>query len=97
MRGLQAIPGITIYGITDTQRFDERVPTVSFRMKGYTPQEIAQRLGDEGIFVWDGNYYAISVTERLGVEEDGGMVRVGIVHYNTIEEVERLLAVLENL
>ena len=97
MQGLQSIPKVTIYGITDTNRFDQRVPTVSFRMEGYTPQEIARRLGDEGIFVWDGNYYAISVTERLGVEQSGGMVRVGIVHYNTAEEVDRLLAVLESL
>jgi len=97
MRGLQSIPKVTIYGITDLARFDERVPTVSFRREGYTPQEIARRLGDEGIFVWDGNYYAISVTERLGVEQSGGMVRVGIAHYNTPEEVNRFLAVLESL
>lgn len=97
MRGLRAMPGVTIYGITDPSRFDQRVPTVSFRMQGYTPQEIAQRFGDEGIFVWDGNYYAISVTEQLGVEQSGGMVRVGIVHYNTAEEVDRLLRVLESL
>ncbi len=96
MQGLQSIPRVTIYGITDAARFDQRVPTVSFRMEGYTPQEIARRLGDEGIFVWDGNYYAISVTERLGVEQSGGMVRVGIVHYNTADEVDRFLAVLES-
>ncbi|PWH20754.1 MAG: cysteine desulfurase-like protein [Ardenticatenia bacterium] len=97
IQGLQSIPGVTLYGITDPTRFDQRVPTVSFRMKGHTPQEIAQKLGDEGIFVWDGNYYAISVTERLGVEQSGGMVRVGIVHYNTIEEVDRFLNALECL
>jgi cysteine desulfurase family protein (TIGR01976 family) len=97
IRGLQSISKVTIYGITEVQRFDQRVPTVAFRMEGYTPQEIAQRLGDEGIFVWDGNYYAISVTERLGVEQSGGMVRVGIVHYNTAEEIDRFLAVLESL
>ncbi|MGC8877777.1 MAG: cysteine desulfurase-like protein [Anaerolineae bacterium] len=97
MRGLQSIPKVTIYGITDTARFDQRVPTVSFCREGYTPQEIARRLGDEGIFVWDGNYYAISVTERLGVEQSGGMVRVGIAHYNTAEEVNRFLTVLESL
>ncbi|MCS7261150.1 MAG: aminotransferase class V-fold PLP-dependent enzyme, partial [Anaerolineae bacterium] len=97
MQGLRSIPGVTIYGITDLERFDQRVPTVSFRMRGYTPQEVAQRLGDKGIFVWDGNYYAISVTERLGVEHTGGMVRVGIVHYNTAEEVDRFLNALESL
>ncbi|MGQ9784972.1 MAG: cysteine desulfurase-like protein [Anaerolineae bacterium] len=97
IQGLQSIPRVTIYGITDTTRFDQRVPTVSFRMEGYTPQEITRRLGDEGIFVWDGNYYAISVTEQLGIEQSGGMVRAGIVHYNTTEEVDRFLTVLESL
>jgi cysteine desulfurase family protein (TIGR01976 family) len=96
-RGLGAIPGLTIYGITSPARFDQRVPTLAFRLKGYSPQQIAERLGDEGIFVWDGNYYAPSVTERLGVEEGGGMVRVGIAHYNTAQEVDRLLEVVNNL
>jgi selenocysteine lyase/cysteine desulfurase len=54
-------------------------------------------LGQAGIFVWDGNYYALAVTERLGVEESGGMVRVGIAHYNTAAEVDRLLAVVDGL
>ena len=94
MRGLQAFPGLTVYGITDAAHFERRVPTVAFRLEGHSPQEIAERLGNEGIFVWDGNYYAPSVTEQLGVEESGGMVRVGIAHYNTAEEVDRLLAVV---
>ena len=62
-----------------------------------TTQQVAERLGQEGIFVWDGNYYALAVTERLGVEESGGMVRVGIAHYNTAGEVERLSAVIGEL
>jgi selenocysteine lyase/cysteine desulfurase len=95
--GLMAIPGVTIYGITDPTRFDQRVPTVSFRLDRYSPRQVAERLGQAGIFVWDGNYYALAVTERLGVEESGGMVRVGIAHYNTIEEVHRLLAAVEGL
>ena len=95
--GLQAIPGVTIYGITDPACFDERVPTVAFTLEDYTPRQIAERLGDEAIFVWDGNYYALAVTERLGVEESGGMVRVGIAHYNTAEEVDRLLTVVDDL
>jgi cysteine desulfurase family protein (TIGR01976 family) len=97
MSGLLAIPGLTVYGITNPARFDQRVPTVAFRLKGHSPQQIAERLGDEGIFVWDGNYYAPSVTERLGVEDSGGMVRVGIAHYNTAQEVDRLLDVLRRL
>ena len=97
INGLQAIPGVTLYGITEPSRFDQRVPTVSFRLNGHTPRQVAERLGQAGIFVWDGNYYALAVTERLGVEESGGMVRVGIAHYNTMGEVDRLLAVVNDL
>jgi len=97
IQGLQAIPGVTIYGITHPARFDRRAPTAAFTLEGYTPRQVAERLGQEGIFVWDLRYYALAVTERLGVEESGGMVRVGIVHYNTIEEVHRLLAAVEGL
>ncbi len=95
--GLREIPGVTLYGITDPARFDQRAPTVAFTLEGYTPRQVAERLGREGIFVWDGNYYALAVTERLGVEESGGMVRVGIAHYNTAAEVDRLLAVVHDL
>lgn len=62
-----------------------------------TLRQVAEQLGQAGIFVWDGNYYALAVTERLGVEESGGMVRVGIAHYNTTAEVDRLLAVVNDL
>jgi selenocysteine lyase/cysteine desulfurase len=95
--GLQAIPGVTLYGIADPARFDRRAPTVAFTLQGYTPRQVAERLGKAGIFVWDGNYYVLAVTERLGVEESGGMVRVGIAHYNTAAEVDRLLAVVDGL
>jgi selenocysteine lyase/cysteine desulfurase len=95
--GLAAVPGVTLYGITDPARFDQRAPTVAFTLDGYTPRQVAERLGQEGIFVWDGNYYALAVTERLGVEENGGMVRVGIAHYNTVTAVDRLLAVVSEL
>jgi selenocysteine lyase/cysteine desulfurase len=70
--------------------FDRRVPTVSFTIEGFHPREIATYLGREGIFVWDGNYYALAVTQRLGLEGSGGMVRVGLAHYNTVEEIDRL-------
>ena len=95
--GLLDIPGLTIYGITDRTRFDQRVPTVSFTMAGITPQMIARRLNDANIFVWNGNFYALSVTEQLGLEEKGGMLRVGLNHYNTAEEVDYLLGVLADL
>jgi len=95
--GLQAIPGTTLYSITDPFGFDQRVPTVAFTLEGYTPRQMAERLGEEGIFVWDLRYYALAVTERLGVEESGGMVRVGIAHYNTAAEVDQLLAAINDL
>ena len=95
--GLQEIPGLRIYGITDPAHADQRVPTVSFTLEGLTPNKVARRLGAANIFVWDGNFYALAVTERLGLEESGGLVRVGLAHYNTAEEVDRLLGVLADM
>jgi cysteine desulfurase family protein (TIGR01976 family) len=91
---VQKIPGVTVYGITDPAQFAERCPTLAFTIEGFTPQEVAAYLGTQSIFVWDGNYYALSVTERLGLEETGGMVRVGLAHYNTREEIDRLIVAL---
>jgi cysteine desulfurase family protein (TIGR01976 family) len=87
---LEETPGLTVHGITDRRRLAERVPTVSFTLKGRYPRQVAEELNKAGIYVWDGNYYALAVTERLGLEESGGMVRVGPVHYNTVAEIERL-------
>jgi cysteine desulfurase family protein (TIGR01976 family) len=87
---LEETPGVQIYGLTDPRRLEERVPTFSFNLKGWQPRQLAERLAREGIFVWDGNYYALAVTERLGLEASGGMVRVGPAHYNTMEEIEKL-------
>ncbi len=92
--GLLAIPGVQIFGITDPKRFEERCSTLSFRLGERNPTELAAFLGERGIFTWDGNFYALNLTERLGVEKHGGVLRVGLVHYNTAEEVERLLAAL---
>lgn len=86
---LEGIPQLTIHGITDPQHLDWRVPTISFTIAGHHPAAIAAALGQAGIFVWHGNYYALAVTERLGVEDKGGMVRVGAVHYNTLAEIRR--------
>jgi cysteine desulfurase family protein (TIGR01976 family) len=86
---LEETPGTTIYGLKDQKRLTERVPTYAFTLKGFTPRKVAEELGKRGIYVWDGNYYALLVTESLGLEESGGMVRVGPVHYNTIEEIQR--------
>jgi cysteine desulfurase family protein (TIGR01976 family) len=92
--GLQTIPGIRIFGITDEKQFNERCATLSFRLGDHHPTKIAAFLGERGIFTWDGNFYALNLSERLGVEQDGGVLRVGLVHYNTAEEVDRLLTAL---
>ena len=89
--GLQTIRGVKVYGTTDPQRFDERCSTISLRMGEHYPTKIAKFLGDRGIFTWDGNFYAMNLSERLGVESKGGVLRIGLVHYNTAEEVDRLL------
>lgn len=91
---LEETPGVRIYGLRDLHRLEERVPTYAFTVEGFTPRQVAEELGKRDIYVWDGNYYAISVTESLGVEESGGMVRVGPVHYNTVEEIHRFGEVL---
>jgi cysteine desulfurase family protein (TIGR01976 family) len=90
LSALEAIPGLHLYGLTDPGRLEDRVATFSFRLKDLHPRKVAKQLAEQGIYVWDGNYYALNVTERLGVEDSGGMVRVGAAHYNTLQEVERL-------
>ncbi len=94
---LQSVPGLTIFGLTDAHRLEDRVATYSFRLKDLPPRQVAEQLAAQGIYVWDGNYYALNVTERLGLEDRGGMVRVGAAHYNTLEEVERLKEVLTKI
>lgn len=93
---IQRHPGTTIAGITDPNRYEQRVPTVVFTLEGYTPQQIAEHLAAHSIFVWDGNYYAVEIMARLGRSEHG-MVRVGLAHYNTHEEIDRFEAVLGKL
>jgi selenocysteine lyase/cysteine desulfurase len=95
--GLQEIPGLQIYGITDPNEFSQRVPTVAFTIDGLSPDEIAQRLAEANIFSWNGNFYALAVTERLGLEGHGGLLRVGLAHYNTAAEVDLLLNVLDDM
>jgi cysteine desulfurase family protein (TIGR01976 family) len=91
LEGLRSIRGVRIFGITDPNRMEERCSTVSVTVEGHTPTEAASFLGERGIFTWDGNFYALNLTERLGVQEAGGLLRIGLVHYNTADEVERLL------
>ena len=97
VEGLLAIPGLRFFGIGDKKRFDERCSTVSVTLASHTPAEVAAFLGERGIFTWDGNYYALNLTERLGVEARGGLLRIGLVHYNAADEVDRLLAALREI
>jgi cysteine desulfurase family protein (TIGR01976 family) len=92
--GLQSVPGLRVYGITDSAQMADRLPTVSFTLDGHTPRQVAERLGRAGIYAWDGNFYAQAVTERLGLEDRGGLVRIGAVHYNTEDEVDHLVETL---
>jgi selenocysteine lyase/cysteine desulfurase len=94
---LETLPGVQIHGITDRNRLEERVPTVSFTWGDRRPRDIAAALGEQGIFVWDGKTYALAVTERLGLEGKGGMVRIGAVHYDMVDEIRRLAEALRGM
>ena len=91
------IPGLRLYGLNDTQRFNKRVPTFSINVEGWHPGDLAEKLGQRGVYAWDGNYYALAVTQRLGVEESGGMLRIGAVHYNTLAEIVRFGEILGDI
>ena len=95
--GVGVIADIRLYGIAEPDRVAERTPTFAVRLGDQHPLETAKLLGERGIFVWDGHYYALELMERLGLQESGGAVRVGFCHYNTAEEVDRVLAELASL
>jgi cysteine desulfurase family protein (TIGR01976 family) len=88
--GLESIPGLRLFGITDPAAFERRTPTAGFTLEGFSAREVATELGNRGIAVWDGDFYATGLVERLGLA-DNGLVRVGLTHYNTAAEVDRLL------
>jgi cysteine desulfurase family protein (TIGR01976 family) len=93
-RFLAGLPdGCRLHGLPT---MDGRVPTFAFTVDGLAAAEVASRLGERGFAVWHGNYYALEIMKRLGLD-DGGAVRVGLVHYNTLEEVDRLLEELARL
>jgi cysteine desulfurase family protein (TIGR01976 family) len=87
--GLEGITGLTIHGITDRATFRSRVPTVAVSIAGIHPRAAAEALGRRGIYAWDGDFYATGLIERLGKAETGGVLRMGLVHYNTAAEVDR--------
>jgi cysteine desulfurase family protein (TIGR01976 family) len=92
--GLSAIPGVRLYGITDPSRFTERTPTAALTLDGMDPRSLAVELGRRGFATWDGDFYATGLIERLGLANDGGVLRLGMTHYNTADEVDRLLEAL---
>ena len=96
LAGLSRMPDVRVWGISDPARLHERVATVSLTHRRMTAAQLAEHLGRRGIFAWHGNYYALNLSEGLGLEPSG-MLRVGLVHYNTTEEVDRLLAELAAL
>jgi cysteine desulfurase family protein (TIGR01976 family) len=95
--GLGRIPGVRLHGIADPERAAERTPTAAVTIEGIHPRHAAIALGRRGIATWDGDFYATGLIERLGLASSGGVLRIGLVHYNTAEEVDRLLGELEAL
>jgi cysteine desulfurase family protein (TIGR01976 family) len=95
--GLEAIHGVRLYGITDHARFDDRTPTAALTIGGVSPHAAAHALGRQGMAVWDGDFYATGVVERLGLADSGGLLRIGLMHYNTAAEVDRLLDALAEI
>jgi cysteine desulfurase family protein (TIGR01976 family) len=95
--GLEAIPGAQLYGITDRARFADRTPTAALTLDGHAPRAISEALGREGIATWDGDFYATGLIERLGLTASGGVVRIGLTHYNTADEVDRVVGALAGI
>jgi selenocysteine lyase/cysteine desulfurase len=97
LAGLREVPGLHFYGIADPERIEERVPTFAFTLRGHEPREVARELARRAINVWDGDFYAWELVRRLGLDDAGGLVRAGFVHYNTLDEVTRLTDALHEI
>ncbi len=97
LEGITEMPHLRLYGLADPARLAERTPTFALSVEGMHPAEAARRLGEQGIYTWSGDYYAVGVMEHLGVAAGGGLLRIGFVHYNTPEEVDRVLGALAGL
>lgn len=101
LEGLRELPGpcgrTRVYGITDLDALDARLPTFAITVDGFSPRELAEELGRRGFNLWDGNYYALALMERLGLEESGGALRIGLAHYNTQDEIARFLDELRDV
>jgi selenocysteine lyase/cysteine desulfurase len=94
LEGLRSFKGLTVRGVTSANAMHRRVPTVSFTVEGHQPEAIAKKLAAENVFVWSGHNYAIEPIARIGLSDKGGVLRVGLAHYNTAAEVDFMLAAL---
>jgi selenocysteine lyase/cysteine desulfurase len=98
LSGLASVPGIRVLGISDPARAAERVPTVAFTVADFHPRRVAESLAARAINVWDGTMYAPELMRALGVDaSSGGVVRAGLVHYNTTDEIDRLVTALTEI
>jgi selenocysteine lyase/cysteine desulfurase len=97
LQGLSSVRGLRLYGLSSAADLQRRVPTFGFTLEGKDSSEVARNLAGRGIFTWAGHHYALTLMDRLGLSEQGGVVRVGAVHYNTASEVERLVEALQAL
>jgi len=97
LTGFAAIPGLRVHGLADPGRAGERTPTFAVTLAGRAPRELAQALAARGIYAWDGDFYAATLVEDLGLASRGGVVRLGLVHYTSADEVDRLLATMGEL
>jgi selenocysteine lyase/cysteine desulfurase len=97
LEGIGDLTGLRLYGIAEAGRVAERTPTFAIRLGDEPPERTAMRLAERGIYVWDGDYYALEVMQRLGLQSSGGAVRIGLCHYNTVEEVDRVVDALREI
>ena len=99
LRGVVNVAGVHVYGNTDLERLDERTPTFAVTKDGYTASELGSALAERGIYCYTGHFYGYESVKRLGLLDDGkdGVARLGFVHYNTLDEVDRVLATLDSL
>ena len=95
--GLRGVKGLTIRGLTSANAMHRRVPTVSFTLDGHHPDNLAKGFAAENMFVWSGHNYAIEPVDRMGLLDKGGVLRVGLAHYNTAAEVDSFLSALTRI
>jgi cysteine desulfurase family protein (TIGR01976 family) len=97
LHGLHDLKRVSLLGLSDPDAVRQRTPTFAIRIEGIHPDEAAEKLAEQGIFVWSGNFYAADLVDRLGLTGSGGMLRLGFTHYHTIDEVDRTLSALATL